>query len=338
MKKVAVMGLGMGGEWAKAAFELPNSELCMIYDPAYGKYDRIDTKWYESNHIKRAMTEEEIYNSDADIIVVASPDQLHAEQSVKALKAGKHVACEKPLALTVEDCKKIIRAVEESGKEFMTGQVCRYAPSFRLMKQFIDEGRIGEIVAVEGSYAHDYAKVGGWDDWRKCKEVGRYGFIGGGCHALDLLRFLAGDPTEVTCYMNQKFLPDWSKPDTGVAIAKFPNNVIGRIFVSIGIKAPYTMGTIVYGTKGTLRYRDEKCVEIAEESVYSTTKELQYVKIPALGAGHHIKAELAAFLDHLENGTDFPSDVYQGTRTVAFAEAAIKSSVTGMPEKVDYNF
>ena len=90
--------------------------------------------------------------------------------------------------------------------------------------------------------------------------------------------------------------------------------------------------------KGTLRYRDEKCVEIAEESVYSTTKELQYVKIPALGAGHHIKAELAAFLDHLENGTDFPSDVYQGTKTVAFAEAAIKSSVTGMPEKVDYNF
>ncbi|MBR2906079.1 MAG: Gfo/Idh/MocA family oxidoreductase, partial [Lentisphaeria bacterium] len=166
MKKVAVMGLGMGGEWAKAAFELPNSELCMIYDPAYGKYDRIDTKWYESNNIKRAMTEEEIYNSDADIIIVASPDQLHAEQSVKALKAGKHVACEKPLALTVEDCKKIIKAVEESGREFMTGQVCRYAPSFRLMKQFIDEGRIGEIVAVEGSYAHDYAQVGGWDDWR----------------------------------------------------------------------------------------------------------------------------------------------------------------------------
>ncbi|MBP5182299.1 MAG: hypothetical protein J6331_04650, partial [Lentisphaeria bacterium] len=84
MKKVAVLGLGMGGEWAKAAWELPNAELCMVYDPAYGKYDRIDTSWYENNKIKLAKTEEEIYDSDADIIVVASPDQHHAEQSVKA--------------------------------------------------------------------------------------------------------------------------------------------------------------------------------------------------------------------------------------------------------------
>ena len=94
----------------------------------------------------------------------------------------------------------------------------------------------------------------------------------------------------------------------------------------------------MYGTRGTLRYRDEGCVEIAEESVYKTTTQLQYVKIPALGAGHHIKSELAAFVDHLQNGTPFPSDVYQGTRTVAFAEAAIRSATSGKPETVDYNY
>lgn len=349
MQKVAVIGLGMGHDWAKAAYELPNAELCMVYDPAFGVYSRIDTQWYIDRKIKVASSEDEIYASDADIVVVATPDQLHAEQSAKALLAGKHVACEKPLALTVDDCKKIIDAVKKSGKEFMTGQVCRYAPCFLLMKKLIDDGRIGEIVAVEGSYAHDYAykdvkavggdiDAGGWQAWRKCKEIGRYGFIGGGCHALDLLRFLAGDPEEVTCYMNHKFLTDWAKPDTGVAIAKFPNDVIGRIFISIGTKAPYTMATTVYGTKGTVRYRDEGCVELAEESVYEMTTQQQYVKIPAVGAGHHIKNELMAFIDHIENGTEFPSDVYQGTKTVAFAEAAIQSSLSGKPEKVDYNY
>ena len=338
MKKIAVLGLGMGQEWAKAAWELPNAELVMVYDPSFGQYKRIDTEWYLANKIPVAKSEDEIYHSDADVIVVASPDQFHADQSVKALLAGKHVACEKPLALTTADCRKIIDAVKKTGKEFMTGQVCRYAPCFRLMKELIDSGRIGDIVAIEGSYAHDYARVGGWNDWRKNAEVGRYGFLGGGCHALDLLRFLAGDPTEVTCYMNHKFLPDWDKPDTGVAIAKFPNDVIARIFVSIGIKAPYTMATIVYGTRGTLRYNNEKCVEICEQSVTKTTGELQFYKISAAGAGHHIKAELAAFLDHLENGTAFPSDVYQGTATVAFAEAAIRSSLSGKPEKVEYNF
>ena len=336
--RVAVMGLGMGDAWAKAAVELPDTELCLVYDPAFGKYSRIDTEYYESHNIPRAKTEEEVYASDADIVVVASPDQFHAEQSVRALKAGKHVACEKPLAPTVADCRRIIEAVRSTGKEFMTGQVCRYAPCFKLMKQLIEAGRIGEIVAMEGSYAHDYTEAPGWGDWRKCAEVGRYGFLGGGCHSLDLLRYLAGNPLEVCCYMNQKFLKDWSKPDTGVAIAKFPNDVIARIFVSIGIKAPYTMGTIVYGTKGTLRYRDEQCVEIAEESVYSTTKELQFTKIPSLGVAHHIKFELEAFVDHLKNKTPFPSDVLEGTGTVAFAEAAIRSAETGMPQKVASDF
>ena len=101
MKKVAVLGLGMGHEWAKAAWELPNAELVMAYDPSFGQYKRIDTQWYLSNKIPVAKTEDEIYNSDADVIVVASPDHFHAEQSVKALLAGKHVACEKPLAPTV---------------------------------------------------------------------------------------------------------------------------------------------------------------------------------------------------------------------------------------------
>ncbi len=332
--RVAVMGLGMGGEWAKAAVELADTELCMIYDPAFGKYSRIDAEYYTNKKIPLAATEDDIYSSDADIVVVASPDHFHVDQSVRALMAGKHVACEKPLAPTVADCRKIIGAVRKSGKKFMTGQVCRYAPCFKLMKQLIDAGRIGEIVALESSYAHDYAAAPGWEDWRRRKEIGRYGFMGGGCHSLDLLRYLAGNPLEVSCYMNQKFLKDWAKPDTGVAIARFPNDVIARIFVSIGIKAPYTMGTIVYGTKGTLRYRDEAYVEIAEESVYNTTRELQYTKIPSLGVAHHIKFELEAFVDHLKNGTAFPSDVYEGTGTVAFAEAAIRSAETGLPQKV----
>lgn len=336
MKKyrVAVLGLGMGDAWAKAAAELPDTELGMVYDPAFGKYSRIDTEYYKNRKIRLAESEEEIYASDADIVVVASPDQFHTDQSIRALTAGKHVACEKPLAPTVADCRKIIAAVKKSGKKFMTGQVCRYAPCFKLMKQLIDAGRIGELVALEGSYAHDYVDARGWDDWRQSKEVGRYGFLGGGCHSLDLLRYLAGNPLEVSCYMNQKFLKDWAKPDTGVAIVKFPDDVIARIFVSIGIRAPYTMGTIVYGTEGTLRYRDEGYVEIAEKSVYDTARELQYTKIPTLGVAHHIKFELEAFVDHLKNGTAFPSDVYEGTGTVAFAEAAIRSAETGLPRKV----
>ena len=337
MKKyhIAVIGLGIGSEWSQSAINLPDTELCMVYDPAFGINPRIDVEYFRKHNIPVAASEDEIYASDADIIVVASPDHLHAEQSIKALNAGKHVACEKPLAPSVEDCRKIIEAVKKSGKEFMTGQVCRYAPCFKLMKQLIDDGRIGDIVAMEGSYAHNYAHAGGWNNWRKDPAIGRHGFLGGGCHSLDLLRYLAGNPTEVCCYMNHKFFPEWPKPDTGMAIAKFPNDVIARIFVSIGIKSPYTMATTVYGTKGTLRYRDEGCVEIAEEAVYTTAREYKFTQIPSQGVAHHIDYELAAFIDHLKNGTYLPSDIYEGTATVAFAEAAIRSAESGLPQKIE---
>ena len=195
--KVAVLGLGMGEAWAKAAYDLPNTELALVYDPAFGVYDRVQTQYYLERNIPLAKSEEEVYASDVDIIIVATPDHLHAEQSVRALMAGKHVACEKPLAPTVEECKKIARAVKESGKYFMTGQVCRYAPGFQTAKMLLDAGRIGELVTVESEYAHDYSVCPGWENWRCSKEIGRQGFLGGGCHALDLLRWLAGDPEEV---------------------------------------------------------------------------------------------------------------------------------------------
>ncbi|MBP5183345.1 MAG: Gfo/Idh/MocA family oxidoreductase [Lentisphaeria bacterium] len=337
--KVAVLGLRMGGEWAKAALALPNAELCMVYDPAYGKNERIDTALLESRNIKRAMTEEEVYESDADVVVVASPDHFHAEQSVKALKAGKHVACEKPLAPTLEDCRKIIEAVKSSGKQFMTGQVCRYAPGFRTAKALFDAGRIGELTYVESEYAHDYHRAPGYENWRKDPAIKRQGFLGGGCHALDLTRWIAGDPLEVSCFMNHKFMPDWPTPDTGVAIAKFPDDVIGRVFVSIGVQRPYTMRTCLYGTKGTIICDNTSPqIQICESTLLSASGKLDFTSIPVAVASHNVTSELREFLAYIEKGEPCPTDVYQGTKTVAFAEAAIRSAENGAPVKPDYDF
>ena len=337
--KVAVMGLRMGAEWAKAAMKLANAELALIYDPAYGINPRIDTKYYESNNIPHAMTEEEVYNSDVDVIVVASPDHCHADQCVKALLAGKHVACEKPLAPTVEECKKIMEAVKKSGKQFMTGQVCRYAPGFRTAKALFAAGRIGDLVFIESEYAHDYLHAPGYENWRKDPAIKRQGFLGGGCHALDLTRWIAGDPLEVSCFMNHKYLPDWPTPDTGVAIAKFPNNVIGKIFVSIGVKRPYTMRTCLYGTKGTIICDNTSPeIKICETFLQAPSSKLDFTTIPVSVASHNVTSELSEFLEYIEKGEPCPTDIYQGTRTVAFAEAAIKSAQTGMTVVPDYNY
>ena len=333
--KVAVLGLGMGFAWAKAAVDLPQTELTMVFDPSYDRNDRIDKKFYMENNVRIANSEDELIQSDADVIVVASPDHFHAEQSIKALRAGKHVVCEKPLATTVDECRRIAEAVKESGRSFMTGQVCRYAPGFKLAKYLLTEGRIGELVCLESEYAHDYTHCPGWENWRKDPEVRRQGFLGGGCHALDLVRWLAGDPIEVFAYMNHKFLPDWPTNDTGIAVAKFENDVIGRIFVSIGVKRPYTMRTVIYGTKGTIICSNTcEFVELCESGVTAVSGKQDFAKIPVMEKSHNVQEELKDFVNHLLEGKKFPTDEFEGMKTVAFAEAAIRSAASGKPEKI----
>ena len=336
--KTAVIGLKMGHAWAVAAHELPTTELTMVYDKAYDENPVIKRDYFAEKKITVAKTEEEIYNSDADIVVVASPDHFHTEQALKAMYAGKHVACEKPLAPTVDECRKIVAAVKETGKYFMTGQVCRYAPAFKLAKQLVESGRIGEIATLECEYAHDYTKYPGWENWRTDPAIGREGFLGGGCHALDLARFLAGDPEEVFCYMNKKHHPEWPKPDSGFAVARFPEGVIGRIFVSTGVKRPYTMRTVINGTKGTIICDNTSdTLQISEEGIYDTAGKVLFTQIPVLVSSHNVRSELEDFAKCILAGEPCPTNEIQGLKTVAFAEAAIKSNLTNMPVKVDYS-
>ena len=336
--KTAVIGLKMGHAWAVAAHELPTTELTMVYDKAYDENPVIKRDYFAEKKITVAKTEEEIYNSDADIVVVASPDHFHTEQALKAMYAGKHVACEKPLAPTVDECRRIVAAVKETGKYFMTGQVCRYAPAFKLAKQLVESGRIGEIATLECEYAHDYTKYPGWENWRTDPAIGREGFLGGGCHALDLARFLAGDPEEVFCYMNKKHHPEWPKPDSGFAVARFPEGVIGRIFVSTGVKRPYTMRTVINGTKGTIICDNTSdTLQISEEGIYDTAGKVLFTQIPVLVSSHNVRSELEDFAKCILAGEPCPTNEIQGLKTVAFAEAAIKSNLTNMPVKVDYS-
>ena len=129
-------------------------------------------------------------------VTVAVPDQQHAELTCALLRAGKHVLCEKPLALTREDARAIIRAADESGRLCMVGQICRFTPAFEKAKEIVASGEIGEVYFAESEYAHDYMYL--VDNWRA--DPLRHGVIGGGCHAVDLLRWLVGDPTEVFAY------------------------------------------------------------------------------------------------------------------------------------------
>lgn len=266
------------------------------------------------------------------VVSVASPDYYHAEQSIAALEAGKDVLCEKPLTLSVGEARQIAAAVERTGRRFMVGQVCRYAPGFVLARRMIQRGDIGKLFLVESEYAHNYSGARGIGSWRV--DPRREPVIGGGCHAVDLLRWVAGDAEEAFAYANHVCLTDWPVNDCTVGVLKFRNGVIGKVMVSIGCVRPYTMRSVFYGTDGTI-VCDNTSPEIQLCSRGNLTGGPAFATFPVHIASHNVGAEINEFIDCIVNDRPVVTGVMEGLKTVATCVALVESARTGRPVRVE---
>lgn len=133
--------------YAHCLKQLPNTELVGIADDdsARGKKiaKQLQTKFYPSY--------EKLLNEDIAAVVVCSENVYHKQLTVMAAKAGKHVLCEKPISVSMKDAQAMIEACDKSGVKLMTAFPCRFAPPVERVKQLIDEGKIGKILAINGT-------------------------------------------------------------------------------------------------------------------------------------------------------------------------------------------
>lgn len=271
-----------------------------------------------------------------DVVIIVTPDQLHREMVEESLNAGLHVLCEKPLALLREDLNAIVAASRASDKKLMVGQICRFTPGFAKAKELIDAGELGDIYYVESEYAHDYQDILSENGWRS--DPDRNGVVGGGCHAVDLLRWIAGDPIEVTAYANHKMLPIVPYDDCTIAILRFENDVIGKVFVSTGCKRAYTMRSSFYGTKGTVVCDNTSPSITFYKSQEENPAELEEREIEVDIANHNTFGEFRAFADAILNDKPVPTDALQGAKTIAACMAIVDSANERRTIAPDYNF
>lgn len=343
MEKIrfAVVGVkGIGQFHMKGILDNPDAQLVALCDNDSKVLEEVSQKF----HIDTCYSDyHSLLNQELiDAVCIATPDQVHREMVIDFLKAGIHVLCEKPLALNSEDCKAMLKAEKESRAKLMVGQVCRKTPGFIKAKEIIDQGLIGELSFVESEYAHDYSDMP--LHWRNDKDNPRHPVTGGGCHAVDLLRWVAGNPIEAYAYTNKKTLNDtWPCDDSAIALLKFPNDVMGKVFVSTGCKRDYTMRTVFYGTKGTIitdntspalslymeEFRGEK------EFLGVHMKEIA-IRIPIAINNHNISAEVNDFVDVLTGRKELDIPGAEGAATVAVCEAIIQSAASGNAEKIHY--
>lgn len=150
---------------------------------------------------------------DVDAIGVFSPDFLHEEHAVAALQAGKHVFCEKPLAITTAGCDRILDAWRASGRKLMVGFNMRYMNLFRVMKEVVDSGVLGELKAV---WVRHFVGYGGhfyYHDWHATRAGTTSLLLQKGSHDIDMIHWLTGQHTVAAVAMGQLDVYGGDYPD-----------------------------------------------------------------------------------------------------------------------------
>ncbi len=157
---IAIVGLGFGAEFIPIYQRHPNANMYAICQRNVESLNKIgDTFGIEKRY---SDYEELLRDPEIDAVHINSPIPNHAEQSLKALYAGKHVACTVPMATSVEDCMKIVKATQETGKKYMMMETVVYAREFLFVKELYEKGELGKVQFLKASHQQD---MEGWPDY-----------------------------------------------------------------------------------------------------------------------------------------------------------------------------
>lgn len=253
---VAVVGLGVGEQHAHAYGADPRCSLRWLYDLLPDKASDVRARVGQG---EIAPSYDAILaDSDTSIISIASYDDLHFDQVVAALSAGKHVFVEKPLCRTADELGAVHQAWVDGGKpQLASNLVLREAPLYTWVKTQIACGAWGDIYAMDGEYLYGrLPKI--TEGWRK--DVGDYSVMeGGGIHMIDLMMDLVGErPARVSTVGNRiaTHSTDFKYDDFQAATFTFPSGLIGRASANFACVHRHHHVLRVYGTKATFIYDD----------------------------------------------------------------------------------
>lgn len=158
--RVAIVGLGFGAEFIPIYQRHPHAEMHAICQRNREKLDAVGDHF----GVQKRYTdyEELLRDPDIDAVHINTPIPDHARQSIRALEAGKHVACTVPMATTVEDCRRIVELTESTGLTYMMMETVVYAREFLFMKELYDKGELGRVQFLKASHQQD---MDGWPDY-----------------------------------------------------------------------------------------------------------------------------------------------------------------------------
>jgi predicted dehydrogenase len=273
-----------------------------------------------------------------NVVSICSFPQDHANQAVKAARAGKHLIIEKPLALSWEDCQRIETAVRDAGVQACICFEGRYSGQFQSTRAVIDSGLLGKIHYGEVDYYHGIGPWYGQFRWNIREDAGGSALLTAGCHALDALLLCMDGEVETVTSLSTKSSSDIFEPyeykTTSVTLLRFKDGRIGKCAAVVDCLQPYYFHTHLCGSEGSLL--DNKFHSNKLHTNKAVWSELS-MKMMDSGdvSDHPYTAQFQAFFDALDRNEEMPlTGLTQAMRTHRVIFAADASAKSGQPVKL----
>ncbi|MGC8877598.1 MAG: Gfo/Idh/MocA family protein [Anaerolineae bacterium] len=364
--RIGLIGYGFIGKVHTLAYQ----SLPLIYDPMPARVRLVGVSAASRESVQKAIDQagyafgstdwrEVITREDIDVIDCCVPNHLHYEVVMTALRAGKHVYCDKPLAANLIQAREMLAEAQRSGKQHRMTFHLRFVPALMRAKQLVEDGFLGQVFGFRACYRHSgYVDPNRPMSWRLDAAAGGGALVDLGSHVLDLLCFLLGDFVEVFAAM-ETFIkerplpgqPDRRVPvtvdDLAVLTLRAANGAIGTVEASrLATGTNDEMQVEIYGQLGALRFnlmdpnwlyvfdaRDPEA-PLGGNRGFKAIESVQRYPAPAVLPGpkfaigwlrYHIASQFD-FITSLVKGQPGPPDFEDGVRVQEIMEAAYRSS------------
>lgn len=331
--RIGLIGCGvMGRSLVKELVNIEGAQLVGVCDVIAESAQQLSQ---ELNVPAWSEPEEFARMDELDAVIIATPPFTHRPIAITAATAGKHIFCEKPMAPYITDCIAMIRAAEENNVKLMVGQVCRYHPLHRKVKELISSGDIGELISLF-VYRIGGAFGGVWDrSWRKSRAQSGGALMEINAHELDFMRWVGGEVTEVYAVGGLYVCKDWDYPDTVFVTLTYRSGAVGVLHSSqASIIGGY--GGRADGTKASLAFPsfwgEGACINMRTSD--GQTHVFTAQELAQQAPGSPVWQELKEFVDAIREDRTPAITGYDGMAAVEIAEAAYLSIERGKPVKL----
>lgn len=228
--RVGIIGAGLQG-WRRAPVlkQFPGTEVVIVATAHQETAERLAN----SLGCQATTNWAEVIEKDLDAVLVCTPPHLHAPISIAAMKTGKHVLCEKPLARSLDEAEEIVKAAQENGVKLKCGFNHRHHPGIQQAREWFDKGNIGELNFLRCRYGI-CGRPGYEKEWRAKSEIAGGGhLVEQGIHAIDLFRWFLGEFTEVVGFTATRFWDMAPLEDNAFALFRTEKGQIASLHSSL---------------------------------------------------------------------------------------------------------